>query len=115
MAGRQAGSGRTARLPAAAGSSRRRNSGSRGIAKSFGGIKAVQDVSFCVKDRTLHALIGPNGAGKTTAFNLISGMYTPDAGSVTLDGRADRRPDARAPSLRPASAARSRSPICSRR
>jgi ABC-type branched-subunit amino acid transport system ATPase component/ABC-type branched-subunit amino acid transport system permease subunit len=59
-----------------------------GIAKSFGGIKAVQDVSFSVKDRTLHALIGPNGAGKTTAFNLISGMYTPDAGSVTLDGRA---------------------------
>jgi ABC-type branched-subunit amino acid transport system ATPase component len=47
----------------------------------------VQGVSFAVKDRTLHALIGPNGAGKTTAFNLISGMYTPDSGSVTLEGR----------------------------
>src|SRR5262249_12821226 len=58
-----------------------------GIAKSFGGIKAVQGVSFSVKDRTLHALIGPNGAGKTTAFNLISGMYAPDVGNVTLDGR----------------------------
>ncbi|TMJ63591.1 MAG: ATP-binding cassette domain-containing protein [Alphaproteobacteria bacterium] len=57
------------------------------IVKSFGGIKAVQGVSFAVKDRTLHALIGPNGAGKTTAFNLISGMYTPDSGSVMLEGR----------------------------
>src|SRR5262245_49708537 len=57
------------------------------IAKSFGGIKAVQGVSFAVKDRSLHALIGPNGAGKTTAFNLISGMYPPDSGSVRLDGR----------------------------
>lgn len=58
----------------------------RGIAKSFGGIKAVQGVSFSVKDRSLHALIGPNGAGKTTAFNLISGLYAPDAGTVTLAG-----------------------------
>ncbi len=58
------------------------------IAKSFGGIRAVRGVSFAVKDRTLHALIGPNGAGKTTAFNLISGMFTPDAGHVKLAGRA---------------------------
>ena len=58
------------------------------IVKSFGGIKAVQGVSFAVKDRSLHALIGPNGAGKTTAFNLISGMYAPNSGSVTLDGRS---------------------------
>lgn len=58
-----------------------------GIAKSFGGIRAVQGVDFSVRDRTLHALIGPNGAGKTTAFNLISGMYAPDKGGVTLAGR----------------------------
>jgi branched-chain amino acid transport system ATP-binding protein len=58
-----------------------------GIAKNFGGIKAVRGVSFAVKDRTLHALIGPNGAGKTTAFNLISGLFTPDTGKVTLGGR----------------------------
>jgi branched-chain amino acid transport system ATP-binding protein len=57
------------------------------LAKSFGGIKAVQGVSFAVKDRSLHALIGPNGAGKTTAFNLISGMYNPDAGTVMLEDR----------------------------
>jgi branched-chain amino acid transport system ATP-binding protein len=57
-----------------------------GIVKSFGGIRAVRGVSFTVKDRTLHALIGPNGAGKTTAFNLISGMFPPDKGTVTLDG-----------------------------
>src|SRR5690606_468261 len=45
------------------------------IAKSFGGIKAVQGASFALRDRTLHALIGPNGAGKTTAFNVISGLF----------------------------------------
>jgi branched-chain amino acid transport system ATP-binding protein len=59
----------------------------KNITKSFGGIKAVQGVDLNVRDKTLHALIGPNGAGKTTAFNLISGMYTPDIGSVHLDGK----------------------------
>jgi ABC-type branched-subunit amino acid transport system ATPase component/ABC-type branched-subunit amino acid transport system permease subunit len=58
----------------------------RHIVKSFGGIKAVQGVDIAIADRTLHALIGPNGAGKTTAFNLLSGMYTPDEGAVTLLG-----------------------------
>ena len=58
-----------------------------GIAKAFGGIQAVQDVSLAVADRTLHALIGPNGAGKTTVFNLVSGLYAPDRGSVQLSGR----------------------------
>ncbi len=60
----------------------------RGIAKSFGGIRAVQGVDFAVRDRTLHALIGPNGAGKTTAFNLISGLFPPDEGDVLLRGRS---------------------------
>ena len=58
------------------------------ISKSFGGIKAVQGASFRVNDRSLHALIGPNGAGKTTAFNVISGMYAPDAGKVMLEERS---------------------------
>jgi branched-chain amino acid transport system ATP-binding protein len=59
----------------------------QGLAKSFGGIRAVHAASLRVRDRTLHALIGPNGAGKTTAFNLLSGLYRPDAGTVTLAGR----------------------------
>jgi ABC-type branched-subunit amino acid transport system permease subunit len=59
-----------------------------GLAKSFGGIHAVRGASFKVRDRTLHALIGPNGAGKTTAFNLISGMFRPDAGRIVLAGRS---------------------------
>ena len=59
----------------------------RHIVKSFGGIKAVQGVDISVADRTLHALIGPNGAGKTTAFNLLSGMYPPDQGTVSLLGQ----------------------------
>ena len=73
----------------------RRASGSDGpvllahnLAKRFGGIHAVDDVSLAVRDRTLHALIGPNGAGKTTAFNLLSGLYAPDRGSIALDGRS---------------------------
>ena len=57
------------------------------IVKSFGGIRAVQGVDIAVADRTLHALIGPNGAGKTTAFNLLSGMYAPDQGAVSLMGQ----------------------------
>ena len=59
-----------------------------GLEKSFGGIRAVHGMSLRMRDRTLHALIGPNGAGKTTAFNVISGMFRPDAGSVTLAGRS---------------------------
>lgn len=56
------------------------------IVRHFGGIKAVQGVDIAVKDRTLHALIGPNGAGKTTAFNLLSGMFPPDSGTVQFRG-----------------------------
>ena len=60
----------------------------RGMAKSFGGIRAVEDVDIAIADRTLHALIGPNGAGKTTAFNLISGLFPPDRGTIELAGRS---------------------------
>ena len=60
----------------------------RNLAKAFGGIKAVTDASLTVRDRTLHALIGPNGAGKTTVFNLITGMFAPDHGSVVLAGQS---------------------------
>jgi branched-chain amino acid transport system ATP-binding protein len=57
-----------------------------GLAKRFGGLRAVQDVSFTVRKGETLALIGPNGAGKTTAFNLITGFYRPDAGSVRAFG-----------------------------
>jgi len=59
----------------------------KGLTKSFGATKAVQGVDLAVRDRSLHALIGPNGAGKTTAFNLISGLFAPDEGTVELSGR----------------------------
>src|SRR6516225_9140878 len=60
----------------------------RGLVKRFGGIHAVDGIDLTVKDRTLHALIGPNGAGKTTAFNLLSGLFPPDAGTIELEGRS---------------------------
>jgi branched-chain amino acid transport system ATP-binding protein len=57
------------------------------LAKSFGGVEAVRDVSFAVTAGEIVAMIGPNGAGKTTCFNLVNGQLAPDAGSVTLLGR----------------------------
>jgi branched-chain amino acid transport system ATP-binding protein len=59
----------------------------RGLNKRFGGLRAVQDVSFTVKENETLALIGPNGAGKTTSFNLITGFHRPDSGSVSAYGR----------------------------
>jgi branched-chain amino acid transport system ATP-binding protein len=58
-----------------------------GLAKAFGGVKAVDGVSFGVESGRLIALIGPNGAGKTTCFNLLNGQLSSDAGRVTLQGR----------------------------
>jgi branched-chain amino acid transport system ATP-binding protein len=58
----------------------------RNLAKSFGGLKVIDDLSFSVARGERLALIGPNGAGKTTVFNLITGVYTPDAGSILLEG-----------------------------
>jgi branched-chain amino acid transport system ATP-binding protein len=59
----------------------------RGLNKRFGGLRAVQDLSFSVNEHETVALIGPNGAGKTTSFNLITGLHRPDAGSVSAFGR----------------------------
>ena len=57
------------------------------LSRSFGGVKAVQDVSLQIPPGSLTALIGPNGAGKTTLFSLISGFTAPDAGTVVFDGK----------------------------
>jgi branched-chain amino acid transport system ATP-binding protein len=57
-----------------------------GLSKSFGGLQAVDDVSFSVPVGAIKALIGPNGAGKTTLFNLISGVIAPDSGAITFNG-----------------------------
>jgi len=59
----------------------------RGLSKTFGGLKAVQNIDLCVGENRIVSVIGPNGAGKTTLFNCLSGIYRPDGGSITLGGR----------------------------
>jgi branched-chain amino acid transport system ATP-binding protein len=58
----------------------------RRVSKSFGGLKVVDEVSFDVRRGSRTALIGPNGAGKTTVFNLISGAYAVDHGTISMEG-----------------------------
>lgn len=62
----------------------------KNLTKSFGGLTAVREVDFHLKEGEIVGLIGPNGAGKTTLFNLISGVFPPDAGSLRFDGREVR-------------------------
>jgi branched-chain amino acid transport system ATP-binding protein len=66
------------------------------LSKAFGGVRAVQDVSFELAEGELLAMIGPNGAGKTTCFNLVNGQLAPDSGSVRIRGEetVGRRPRA---------------------
>lgn len=59
----------------------------KGISKRFGGLKAINDVSFAVKPGEVTFIVGPNGAGKTTLFNLITGVFHPDSGSIHFAGR----------------------------
>ncbi len=63
----------------------------RHLAVQFGGLKAVNDVSFEVWPNEIFSLIGPNGAGKTTIFNLVSGLYRPTAGDVAFEGEVISR------------------------
>ncbi len=69
----------------------------RNLTKSFGGVRAVDDLSITLHEGEILGIIGPNGAGKTTLFDIISGFLTPDEGSIFLDGQeiTQLRPDTR--------------------
>jgi branched-chain amino acid transport system ATP-binding protein len=58
----------------------------RSLSKSFGGVRALAEVSIAIERGAIYGLIGPNGAGKTTLFNLLTGLYQPDHGKVLVDG-----------------------------
>jgi branched-chain amino acid transport system ATP-binding protein len=67
----------------------------QGLTKRFGGLTAVNNVTIQVEERSISAIIGPNGAGKTTLFNLMTGIYRPDSGTIRFGGRSfiGLRPD----------------------
>ena len=58
-----------------------------GVGKHFGGLRVIENLDLVVAEHEIVSVIGPNGAGKTTLFNLITGLYRPDAGEIRLDGR----------------------------
>ena len=62
-----------------------------GISLAFGGVKALTDISFDVREHEVRAIIGPNGAGKSSMLNCINGVYTPQHGSITLRGQTFTR------------------------
>jgi len=62
--------------------------GVKGVSKSFGGLQALKDIDLNITQGSIHGLIGPNGAGKTTFFNIITGLYSADAGEFHLSGKA---------------------------
>lgn len=63
----------------------------KGLTKAFGGLMAIDHVDFSMEKQQIVSVIGPNGAGKTTFFNMISGYYAPDEGSMRFDGRSLNR------------------------
>ena len=65
------------------------------VSKIFGGLVAVNDVTFTIPERSIVSIIGPNGAGKTTFFNMLTGLYKPSTGGISFDGRdiSRLRPD----------------------
>ena len=84
------------------------------VSLSFGGVRAIRDVSFDIRKGEVRAIIGPNGAGKTSMLNVINGFYHPQDGRITFKG-ADPRADAAVTTPRmAASPAPSRTSPCSR-
>ncbi len=57
-----------------------------GLSKDFGGVQAIQDLTFSIDEGAIHSIIGPNGAGKTTLFNIITGVYRPSGGQILFRG-----------------------------
>ena len=82
------------------------------ISKRFGGLQAVQDLSFSVHEGEILGLIGPNGAGKSTLFNLINGVFAPNTGRIVFGG--DRHHRRRSPIGSPATASPAPIRSCSR-
>ncbi len=66
-----------------------------GVTLAFGGVKALSDISFDVREHEIRAIIGPNGAGKSSMLNVINGVYTPQAGSIVFRGRQFSRMNSR--------------------
>ena len=83
------------------------------VSLSFGGVRAVSDVSFDIRKGEIRAIIGPNGAGKTSMLNIINGFYQPQEGRITFKGETRSR-CARMKPPSAASRARSRTSRCSR-
>ena len=85
----------------------------RGVSLRFGGVRALTDVSFTIRDGELFSIIGPNGAGKTSMVNCISGRYRPTEGQLFYRGTRHHRRSIPMRAPRSASAAPSRTSRCS--
>ncbi len=59
----------------------------RGLSKSFGGVHALEEIDFDIEEGEIRGLIGPNGSGKSTFFNTVSGIYRPESGTISFDGK----------------------------
>ena len=84
------------------------------ISLAFGGVKALSDITFDVREHEVRAIIGPNGAGKSSMLNVINGVYRPQQGTITYRGASAARHEPARRRRRAASRARSRTSRCSR-